>query len=272
MNNKISWAALLLLALPSSAVAQARERAEPMTENAAARALMDNRLTPERNRALALALELGPRAGPDLRAAVIHAAWAEWRGETNRPEGEAAIEAKGTYAYAVGGLQDPQAIPFLVEVLPNGLFASNALADFGAEAFPAVFEAAADPEGHPYRVDGCLTALRFMLEDGSLSPRQVEQVQEVVRDRLSETQHHFVVKAAVRLALALGDSGLRRIVDQLATDRTAAEALVSPYLADGVTRSRAHQRRIDQVQETAQVFLSGEGDGIGPLRRSFPPE
>lgn len=140
---KATACALLMLATPAVTVAQGGEDSE-MTEGAAARALLDNRLTPERGRALALALELGPRAGPELREAVIEAAWAEVRGETGRSD-----ESVFDYMDAVAGLREPRAIPFLVHVLASGNGASNALADLGQVAFPAVLETVASPAEHP---------------------------------------------------------------------------------------------------------------------------
>ncbi|MYA32210.1 MAG: hypothetical protein F4164_02905 [Gemmatimonadales bacterium] len=256
---------LLALAAPAAALAQEREVPPPMTERAAAAALADGRLTPERDRALALALELGPRAGPELRAAVIGAVAAELRGETNRPKESEAIF---TYLEAVAQLRDPQAVPVLVEALPFGAGAANALADLSPGSLPAVLEAVANPGERPHRVGNGLTALRFMLEDGSLSQRQIAPVREVVRDRLTGMQHHSVVSGAIRLALALGDPELRQTVERLAADRTAVEALVSPYLSDGVTRSRSHRQRIDGVQERARALLSGVS--FPPHRRPFP--
>lgn len=263
---KAAACALVLLAAPSAAWAQARENSE-LTERAASRALLDNRVTPERDRALALALELGPRAGPELRAAVIAAAWAEVRGETDRAEVDEEIFA---YYDAVAGLRDPQAIPFLVHVLPSGSGASNALADLGAAAFPAVLETVSNPDEISYRVQEGLTALRFMIEDRSLGPREMALVREVVRDRLSEAQFVGVVRSALRLAVELGDPELRRTVEKLATDRTAAKALVSHYLFDGNTLSLSHERDVDGIQEWAQVLLAGRAGDIGPVRQPYP--
>lgn len=259
----------LVIAVPATTAGQAREQRVSMSERAAAAALMDNRLTPERDRALRLATELGPRASAELKAAVIDAAWAEWRGETDRPEGS---EAVLDYMDAVAGLRDPRAIPFLVEVLNHGAFAANALADLGAAAFPAVLAAASDPGGYSYRVANGLTAVRFMVEDGSLNGRQLEQVREVARSRLSGTGHRSVVTAAVGLAVVLGDPELRRIVERIATDRAAAGALVSPYRPGGtLSRREHHEWAIDSVQEAARLFLSGDGADIGPIRRPYSP-
>ena len=258
---------MLAVAVPAAGVAQERKTPPSMTEREAAAALADGRLTPERDRALTLALELGPRAGPGLRGAVIGAAWAELRGETDRPEGSEAIF---DYLHAVAQLREPQAVPFLIEALVYGSNAANALADLAPGSFPAVVEAVSNSGSHPHRVGEGLTALRFMVEDGSLHGGQVALVREAVRERLSGTQGNSVVKAAVRLALTLGDPELRGIVETLATDRGAVELLVSPYLADGVTRTRYYDGWIDSVQEDARLLLNGGGADIGPFRRPFP--
>jgi hypothetical protein len=263
-ETKAAVCVLVLLAVPSAALAQARKNSE-LTERAAARVLLDNRVTPERDRALALALELGSRAGPELRDAVIAAAWAEVRGETGRAEEDESIFA---YYEAVAGLRDPRAIPFLAHVLAAG--GENALADLGPAAFPAVLEVVANPsETNRSRVWNGLTVLRFMLEDGSLGSRQVALVREVARDRMSGTQDNGVVMGAMRLGIALGDPELRRIVETLAADRAAAEALVSPYLSDGKTL-RDHQSDVDGVQERARLLLAGRAGDIGPFRRPYP--
>ena len=253
-------ATMIALAGPASVAGQAREAG--MTEREAAAALMEGRLTPERDRALALALELGRRAGAELRGAVIDAAWAEWRGETDRPEDS---EAVLDYMDAVAALRDPQAIPFLIATAGTGQWAANALADLGAAAFPAVLAVVSDPGGYSLRVAGGVTALRFMVEDGSLSTRQLEQVHDIARDRLSGTQDYMVAKDAVRLAVVLGDPELRRTVERIAADRAVAETLVSPYLSDG-TRTRFYEDYVNAIQEHARKLLAGPVD-FGPFRR-----
>ena len=257
----------LVIAVPATTAGQAREQRVSMSERAAAAALMDNRLTPERDRALQLATELGPRASAELKAAVIEAAWAEWRNDLDRPP---TSEVIFDYMVAVAGLRDTRAIPFLVEVLNHGAVATNALADLGTAAFPAVLAAVKDPEGFEMDVSGGVTTLRFMVEDSSLNARQLEQVREVARERLSGTQNFFVVKAAVQLAVALGDPELRRLVERIAADRATADALVSPYMSSGKLASRDYRNwAIDSVQEDARLFLSGgKADSD---RRPFPP-
>jgi len=267
--NRVTLAALVLAAAPATAIGQAREESA-MTEREAAAALTElaDGITPEREgRALSLALELGPRAGPELRAALFDAARAEMRGEVDRhPD---AHEWVFGYLDAVIQLGDEAAIPVLIEGLRYGPNVSNALADLGSAAFPAVLAAVADPAGDYRVVDGGLTALRFMVEDGSLAPRQLERVREAARERLSGSTDWFVVgTGAMRLAVTLGDPDLRRTVETIATDRATAEALI-PYYSGGPP---FHERRIDFVQEEARALLAGPVD-FGPVRRrlSGPP-
>ena len=255
----VAWS--LALAVPGQGWAQADPKP---TERTATLALLDNRLTPERDQALALALELGSMAGPELRGAVIQAAWAELRGETARPEGS---EAVFDYMEAVARLRDPRAVPFLVEVLGNGPSAANALADIGIAAFPATLAMveAADA-GRAYGVANGLNTLRFMLEDGSLSASELALVREAVARRLSGTQNSFVVKQAIALAVAVGDPELLLVVEAVAVDRKVAETLVSRYLSDG-TLSDWYSERVNGVQETARALLAGEPPI--PVRRPY---
>ena len=256
-----AWA----LAVPAVAAAQEREQVEPMTESAAARALMDDAGTPEeRGRALSLALDLGPRAGPELKSAVIEAAWAEWR--IDRETGAAIVgelQASETgldYMQAVVEGRDPRSIPLLIAAPVGSRAIPSALADFGPVlTFAPVLAAAADPEGHRYIVTKCLTALRFMVEEGTLSPRHLTQVRETVRERLHGPQDYSVVVHAVRVGVAHGDSELRRRIEELATDRASVEEmLVSPY---------SDTYYLDYVQEQARAALSG--DPLPPHR--LPP-
>lgn len=169
---------------------------------------------------------------------------------------------------AVEAFRDPRAIPLMIEALKYGGGVMDALADLGAAAFPATLAAVSDPGGHWSRIGCGLTALRFMVEDRSLTAAQVEQVRETVRERLVATQHSFVVNAAVRLALALDDPELRRTVERIATDRAFAEALVLdafPLVAG------SHDEDTNRVQEQARLFLSGRGADIGPFRKRHSP-
>ena len=252
-----------VLAVPAWAAAQERERVQPMTESAAVRALMDDQAPEERRRALSLALDLGPRAGRELKAAVIEAAWAEWR--VDRRTGAAIVgelQASETgldYMQAVVEGRDPRGIPLLIAAPVGSRAIPSALADFGPALTFAPVLAAADPEGHRYVVTKCLTALRFMVEEGTLSPRHLTQVREAIRERLHGPQDYSIVVHAVRVGVALGDSELRRRIEELATDRASVEEmLVSP---DSDTYYP------DYVQEQARAALSG--DPLPPYR--LPP-
>ena len=246
----------LVLASPANAHAQDR-----MTEAEAARTL---RTPPAGDQdhlhALLLARELGPRASAELRDAVIGAAWAERRAN---PHGS---EMGGDYAYAVGALEDPRAIPFLIEVLTNAFFASRALADFGNEAFQPVLEAASDPEGQEFRVAGSLEALRMMLDDGVLSSAQTARVRSVTRARLFGIQQRLVVEEAMLLAIEFEDPELRERISALAEDRSAAESLLSPHDGNGTPRSLDFlDRDATKIQERARLVLSGPPGEIGPV-------
>jgi len=235
-------------------------------ERQAAAALANGQLTPERDQALELARSLGPRASSELKLAVIEAAWAELRDETGRPEGS---EAVFDYMDTVSRLEDPRAIPFLIEVLSNGSGASNALADFGpALVFAPVLAVVSNPNGDAYQVGEGLTTLRFMLEDGVLTARQTDQVRAIVKGRLSESQHASIVRVTVRLALALKDPELRAVVERFVEDREFAESLVSQRLASGNPMSdENHARRVKTIQKRTQAILDGTGASIGPFRR-----
>ncbi|MXW56689.1 MAG: hypothetical protein F4X22_12130 [Gemmatimonadales bacterium] len=274
---KVLLPVAITMALPAAAVGQEREAAQVMTEREAATVLLNDRDSPDVWHAIGLAVELGSRAGRELRTAVIEAGWAEVRREADAraglgPVGETDVDLLFMLFEAAEALRDPQAIPLMIEALKNGGGVYDGLADLGAAAFPAVLAAVNDPGGHPYRVSGGLTVLRFMIEDGSLNAPGLEQVREATRERLSGTQGLLVVNAAVRLALALGDPELRRTVERLATDRAFVAALVPPYWDNGTPRKPEHlDWRLDSVQENARLFLSGGGADIGPNRRRTPP-
>ena len=268
-------AVALVIAVPATAAGQAREERPQMSERAAVAALMADRDMPEDwrsvGRALTLARELGPAASPALRAAVLESAWAEVRAERMRRTGEAAPGGDPDmlllHFETAESFRDPRAIPLMVEGLKYG-GGMDALADLGAAALPAVLAAVSDPGGHSYRVANGLTALRFMVEDGSLNGRQVERVRDIARERLSGPQDPFIVADAVRLALALGDPELRRTIERIAHDRAFAEALVLdafPHIAG------SHGEDTDSVQEEARLFLSRGGADIGPIRRRGSP-
>ncbi len=269
--------AVLGLFSVSSVEAQSRDEDLVMTERVAADALSSGPLTPERERALRLVLDLGPNAGPELRGAVIDAAWAELSGEFGRERWVS--EARFVYMDAVANLRDPRAIPFLIRVLVNGPFAANALADLGVVAYPAVMEAIEHPPWGPDKdppwdlhagniesaIQMGLVALRFMIEDGSLGPAEVAEVRGVVQRLLSTRHDYTIVGGAIELVPSLEDPGLWEIVETLAADREAVEDVASSVLPDG-SQSGYHESSLDGVQEDARRMLAGEE----PMPRRHP--
>ena len=211
-----------------------------------------------RDRALSVAMKRGLRAGPELRAAVIRVAWAELRGETNRPQprGGEHDEYLLNYFHAVAGLRDPAAIPFLITVMRHGVAAANALADLGAAAFPAVLEAANTEEYRDVRMS--LLVLRFMVEDGTVTEENMPEVLEVTRKRLTGRQHWRVVLGAMHLSVVLADPALLDRLATLVKDRAAVVDLLGP-------RSGFIQR----IQQDARHLLSGDQQPY-PKRKPFP--
>lgn len=236
-----------LLAMPDSGGAQAAKLR--MSEEEALRLLASDELG-ERDRALLAAMELEDRAGPELRAAVIRAAWEEMKGQTGRhPESDAYI----TYIHAVAGLRDPAAIPFLVE--HGGSSMADELADFGELAFPAIMQKAMDRRlglVHQGHVSNAIKTLRFMVEDGSIRPEELAQVRRVVHMRITEPDQGMgTICRAATLAVVLGDADLVALVEQLAGDRSAVVALLSDHYSDGLDLA------VSYVQNWAQDRLAG---------------
>jgi len=244
--------ALVLLFAVAPGVAQDTEVV--MTERAAAATLLSGLDTPEREKALGFAMSLGPDASPELRWALIQASWDFVEGRISHPEGS---EAEWDYLWAVASLRDPRAIPFLIRGLVTGTGVANALADLGAEAFPAVMEAVRNPDQDRPVVSNGLKALRFMIEDGSLGRREIAEVRDVVLSVLTKGHNHVVVAKAIEVVPALGDADLWEIVETLAVDPAAVAALSTNLTPDGSV-SRSRESSLDWVREHAHRMVSGE--------------
>lgn len=250
-------ASCCLPALQGSAGAQAVKLR--MSEAEAVQLLASDDLG-ERDRALRTALDLGDRAGPELRAAVIRAAWEEARGETVRhPESEVI----GDYIEAVAGFRDPAAIPFLLEHGAPLTSVTNDLADFGELAFTAVLQKAKDRRtGFQYQhgASNAIDVLRFMVEDGWVDPDRLAKVRQVVRMRLTEPgQVMGAICYAATLAVVLGAPELVAVVERLASDRSAVVAL----LAD----NHRSESTVLYVQRWARDRLAGVPLEGGFVRR-----
>lgn len=232
---------VLALAIPAGGEGQVSH----MTQAEMVQALSSDDPT-VRDRALIQATRLGSRAGSELRAAIIQTAWAEVRGETNRPgQGDEPGEYVLDYMHAVAGLRDPAAIPFLVSVMKHGAIAANALADFGAVALPAVLETVDAGQHADVRMG--LAVLRFMVEDGAVREADLPKIREVARKRLAGRQHWRVVLGAMHLAVALADREFLDRMATLASDRASVVQLLG-----------ARSEHIRKIQQDARNLLSGD--------------
>jgi hypothetical protein len=148
-------------------------------------------------------------------------------------------------------LRDPRSIPALISVLGNGSTATPAgLAAFGEEAVPGLIAVITPPEGPSHKVYGSLLTLRCMVDNSiirTFSPETFEEIRSVIDQRLNMRQE-FVTNLwrDIDLAIALGDQGLREIVQALASDEQAVIAL-------GVTAPDLIQR----TQTNAKDRLAG---------------
>ena len=258
---------VFVLAFPSAAPAQEREQAlPPMTQRVAARTLMYNALTPERGPAIRLAIELGPRASEELKAAVIHAAWAEVRGEIDRPEES---EALFDYMWAAARASRRACHPF-----PG--------ADHGARpgrreragrsrkrCLPPDAGSRHEPGRRRLRrrcgVPGDPVHVRGRLADGAPG---VARARGGAGNGSLERRPTRPYGGALELAIVLlragdGDAELGQTVERLATDRATAEALLLPEERTLVGHPRP-DRPIEWVQEDARRWLTGEA--IKPSR------
>lgn len=223
-------ATLCLLALPGSGGAQA---ANPQITEAEAVRLLASEDPEQRDLALRLAWELGPDAGPELRAAAIRAGWEEMRADINS-------ESTALVARVVAVLEDPDAIPLLVEVMHTGVGARVTLANFGELALSGVLEKARHPavttfprpaSGHPddiaiKRGSAALHVLRLMVERDLVGPEGVEKIREAARLRLEPPQHYDVLPLAIDLAVETEVAGLMPLLKTLARDTAAVEAML----------------------------------------------
>ena len=220
-------------------------------------------------RALAYVERVGWRASDELKSATIEAAWAFHRGEVPPPE---SYHGEGEHLSAVVRTHDPAGIPLLIEHgLGTGGMVTNALADFGEIALPAVLDYVRPDRERPSdvfwaeNVSSGLQVLRFMVQDGTVSAEMRPRVAAVAEAYLTGGPHdHFLVTDAMDIAIALGDAQLVALVERL-TDPDAVATLLGPD---------THQPWHDTILEHAINLLSG-GDYWGarrPCSRDCPPK
>lgn len=182
----------------------------------------------DRHTALAAAQRLGAKMDPTLRTALFTALEREGKRHAERyratKRGEALgdmedAEFIGALTRAVVPLRDARAIPALVDALGTSALVTNALADFGEPAAPAVLAVVTSTESMPDAIDHGLITLRFMVEGslGRLSPGLLAQIRAAASQRLTG-QQPFVstIWRAIDLAMALKDPDLTKIVQSIA--------------------------------------------------------
>ena len=192
----------------------------------------------ETGRALSRVRKIGPdKVGPELRAALMTALERENalvdNVRTRRAAGEKVVdsgnpELAAGLALVVSSLRDPAAIHALAGSLGSSPPAISALAEFGEAAAPAVLDVLETTTNVSVAHDALL-ALRFMVEGvggSALSQATRERIARAATSRLTGPQQSITtVWRAIDLAVALRDPALMRIVQSLASDRSAVVKL-----------------------------------------------
>ena len=182
--------------------------------------------------ALAFMNDIGWRASDGLKAVFFDAAWRHMR-QLNVEPSRYSDEAWHYITVAIR-THDPAGIPLLVEhaLGVTGEVVTNALADFGAAALPALLDyVRRDTLGPPgearvIRVGPALRTLALIAEDGPVPPDLRPRIIEAARNRLrlrAAPQEHYLVLGAMELAVALGDPGLRTLVERLTNLRSVQD-------------------------------------------------
>lgn len=148
---------------------------------------------------------------------------------------------------AVTRLRDPQTAPALVGALGHGAPVVEALASFGEPTALLVIDAVQSRESSQAEVnDGLAVLSRFAARDrgSALTHHLRARLSGVARNRLNGQQAPATLKAAIDLALALGDDPLVETVRTLASDPDQIRA-----------RGISDQGIIDHIQEFAAMRL-----------------
>ena len=191
----------------------------------------------------------GPGASPQLRAELVSALERAAAKEAERLQrGGFATEAEGEVRLelvaAVGRLGDPSTIPLLADVLAD--FSRDCLADFGELALDDVLRVVQDPDSPDGAIREGLTALRFMVEDGSLRAASLDRVRTATRGHLERPRNFAVLGRAAQLGFVLGDSEFVALVESFAEDPEAI-----------ITRGITTARSIEHVQKTLHACPAG---------------
>lgn len=271
MNRKLMGSCVVAIMLMTPGALAAQERPLPgFDESQAVRMLRSGDVSAIFSVAHRAATDMtfgGPRASLELRAALVGALEQAATNEAERLQrGEFATEAEGETRLelvdAVGRLGDPTTIPILADMLAD--FSRDYLADFGELALDDVLRVVQDPDSPDGAVKEGLTALRFMVEDGSLGAASLDRVRTATKAHLERPRTFAVLGRAAQLGFVLGDPEFVDVVRSLAED---PEAIV----ARGITSERS----IEFVR-THYVRALLAGNPPKPLRemrrypRSFP--
>jgi hypothetical protein len=209
----------------------------PAVSEAEALAALRGADSDERIGALAFMNGIGWRVSDELKAVFFDAAWRHMRQLDVEPSHYS--DEAWPYITVAIRTHDPAGIPLLVEHVlgVTGEVVTNALADFGADAVPALLDYVRPDtlqtlrEARVLGVGSALRTLALIAEDGQMPPDMRSRAIEAARNRLTVVpqddvmpQHHLLARA-MELAFALGDPGLRARVEHL-TDLRAVQDLV----------------------------------------------
>jgi hypothetical protein len=198
--------ALTLIAIPLTPAVMLISAAQ---QDPALRALVDEaaRMREDRDRRAA-----ARRSGMDLEP---HVNPEEWSNDLYR------------VLHGLAQYKTPEVIPPLVAFIENGGGTSEALADFGEEAVPALLPLAEN------RTDlsgsSALQTFQMMLTRSTvrhpLSAESKARIANIARTRLHGRQARVMVLAAIRLAVVTGERDLIDRVRLIATDNRVANEL-----------------------------------------------
>ena len=185
----------------------------------------------ERLGALAFMNGIGWRASDELKAVFFDAAWRHMRQLDLEPWHYG--DEGWPYITVAIRTHDRAGIPLLVEHVlgVTSEAVTNALADFGAAAVPALLDyIRADTlrtarDARVLRVGSAVRTLALIAEDGQMPPDMRPSAIEAARNLLTVVpQEHYLIARAMELAVALGDPGLRARVEHL-TDLRVVQGL-----------------------------------------------
>jgi hypothetical protein len=268
INGRPSLFAVATLLLLSATTVGAQESSRVDQAEVAQRLLAGD--PSERGRALSRVRETGPEnLTPQLRAALMTALEQEnarvAQVRARRAAGQVVPDLENPelaagLAHIVSAFRDSRSIPGLAGALGSSPPAASALAEFGEAAAPAVL-GVLETTSDISVADDALTTLRFMAEgigNPALSNESRQRICRAAKSRLTEPQKSITtVWKAIDLAVALKDPGLKRIVQTLASDRSA------------VVKLRATSSElIDRTQGIAAERLAG----VPPLPRHVSVE